>query len=325
MQGGGPDGPNPHSGVGILWRAMFAQEADLSDTEAASTLFRFFRSKHIADLRLFFNVAMATFVFHVLVVVIGAFVYKDTFVSGIRALVTYTAPAVPIYGAVIAWSYLTAASRLGIVDLFACEITTLCRVATIFDVGKRYVDQYNNPQSTHSDFVSQEDYFPVFSSNSSDLKLLEATVVTRITEFYTYMKAARDSQRKLASVNGNADIWRGTIASLIYVTFLGFESARNAINDLIEFEPTQSENGAVILLTELKCYSFLVDYYKNDHMRHARLMLRRNDYKRIVPGLITKIKATHPKNPKCWEGAKEMTSELDQRYREAMAASNRSV
>ena len=199
----------PRWGVGILWRAMFAQEDDLSDTEAASTLFRFFRSKHIADLRLFFNVAMATFMFHIVAVLIGTIIYKHTVVSGIGALVTYTAPAVPIYGAVIAWSYLTASSRLGIVDLFACEIATLCRVATIFDVGKRYVAQFDSSQSTGTDFVSKEDYFPVFSSNSSDLKLLEATVVTRITQYYTYMKAARDSLRKLATVNDNADVRLG--------------------------------------------------------------------------------------------------------------------
>jgi len=66
------------------------------------------------------------------------------------------------------WAYQSASKRLGIVDLFACEIGTLCRVGTIFDIGKRYVDAYfaapsDKPPSCAS-FVSKEEYFPVFAS-----------------------------------------------------------------------------------------------------------------------------------------------------------------
>jgi hypothetical protein len=49
-------------------------------------------------------------------------------------------------------------------------------------------------------FVSQEDYFPIFDKNSQDLHSLEALVVGNITEFYTYMKAMRDSRRGLAQI-----------------------------------------------------------------------------------------------------------------------------
>jgi hypothetical protein len=168
------------SGLEILWRAKFAEEDDLSPAGAASTLSPFFRSKHIADLRLFFNVALGIFSFHVAVVSIGAAGQAKNWTQFGSPLVTYVGPAVPIYGAAIAWSYLTAGSRLGIVDLFACEIVTLCRVGTVFDVGKKYVQQFNAPQSHGPVFVSQEKYFPVFDSNASDLKLLEASVVTNI-------------------------------------------------------------------------------------------------------------------------------------------------
>src|SRR5262249_41171062 len=155
--------------------------------EAASTFFRFFRSRHVADLRLIFRVVIAIFIFHCLAVVVGATFHTKTLIVWLTDLVTFIGPTFPIYGAVGAWTYLSASSRLGIIDLFACEITTLCRVGTIFDIGTRYVQMYGSPPSTDktaagsAGFVSQEEYFPVFNHNSADLKLLEALVVTNIT------------------------------------------------------------------------------------------------------------------------------------------------
>jgi hypothetical protein len=119
--------------------------------------------------------------------------------AGLKLLITYIGPALTIYGAVLAWAYLSASSRLGVVDLFACEIITLCRVGLTFDIAKYYVEQYKTPGATAA-FVSEEDYFPVFDNNSRDLQLLESSIVNNITAFYTYMKATRDSLRKLALV-----------------------------------------------------------------------------------------------------------------------------
>ena len=112
-------------------------------------------------------------------------------------------------GAVVAWSYRTAGLRLGVVDLFACEIDCLCRVGTILDVASRYVNLYDTPSndlalssdvnSQSVNLESKEEYFPVFNNNSKDLQMLEAAVVTNITAFYTYMKAFRDLRRILLS------------------------------------------------------------------------------------------------------------------------------
>ena len=152
----------------------------------------------------------------------------------------YVGPAITIYGAIVAWAYLSASKRLGIIDLFACEIKTLCRVGTIFDVGKRYVAMYQNrldiaenragtggvpavaqsPPVPMTDellsrsSVSQEHYFPIFDNNSSDLESLEALLVGYITEYYTYMKTVRDLQRIFASINNSAsrEIWRRSAA-----------------------------------------------------------------------------------------------------------------
>ena len=140
------------------------------------------------------------------------------------------------------------------VDLFACEIRTVCRVGTAFDIGRVYVGKYYALQSGHAPprngqgktkkkapeannrFESEENYFPVFESNSHDLESLEAQVVAHITEFYTYMKVVRDLRRaatKSEPVNGEKEM----LVNLIYVVFLGYESARNAIKQLIELSP----------------------------------------------------------------------------------------
>lgn len=320
------------SGLVSLWRALPISNVELSAKEAASTLFRFFRSAHVADLRSIFEVTCLVFFLHVLIVggteIIQYFLYSKPFLAVLKSTGTYIGPAIPIYGAVIAWTYLSGSSRLGIVDLFACEISTLCRVGTIFDVGKRHAEMGGSPPTHPVIFVSQENYFPVFENNSADLKLLEAIVVTNITEFYTYMKAMRDSQRRLAklqkgmgkpteSASGAQDLsWTAAVASAIYMLFLGFESARKAIKYLIEFEPTRAETVIVILLTELVCYAFLLKHFENDELRRSRLNLRARNYRYIVPRLYHEATADHGKNQKYWLTAKETASELARRYKE---------
>jgi len=226
----------------------------------------------------------------------------------------------------------------GIVDLFACEISTLCRVGTIFDIGKGYVDSYDaGPRpvraSAASDkFVSQEEYFPVFDNNSRDLQLLEASVVNNITEFYTYMKAMRDSLRKLAEVpaqpaapgvaaaaaTGEADPWHGAMVNVIYLLYLGYESARKAVNDLIEFQPARAERSIVILLTELKCYAFLRKHFKADDLRRKRLELREAGYRRDIRKLYREVKASSGHSDELWVQARETLPVLVLRYDEAL-------
>jgi hypothetical protein len=239
------------------------------------------------------------------------------------ALITFVAPAIPICGGIVAWAYLSAGTRLGVVDLFACEILTLCRVITVFDLGKVYVARYDkgivDPPTAHSGgSVSQEDYFPVFGSNSHDLEALEALVVCNITEFYTYMKAMRDLQRKLADID-NADIAKPILANIIYVLFLGLESGRKAIKVLVEFQPTKAENIMSILLTELVWYSFLCEHFQDatDHsnqLRFARLTLRLTDYKNEVAEIIRKLKL-RGENDKDWGPAKDTLPELETRFK----------
>ncbi len=54
------------------------------------------------------------------------------------------------------------------------------------------------------------------------------------------------------------DPWHEALSNLIYMLFLAYESARKAIEGLIEFQPTRVECTIVMLLTELKCYPLLL-------------------------------------------------------------------
>jgi hypothetical protein len=336
--------------IATLLRALFVRDDDeLSAADAASTLFRFFRSKHVADLRFIFVAAIAVFFIHVFVIQVVHLVLSPksdssqgtssksdssqgtssksdssqvTSSKSESPLITYLGPAITLYGAVLAWAYLTAGKRLGVVDLFACEIATLCRVGTVCDIGDHYVKMYGKikeepamVQSTPStNFVSQENYFPIFDNNSRDLQTLEALVVSNITEFYTYMKSARDSLRKLAEVK-TVDAAEQATANLIYMLFLGYESGRKAIKDLIEFQPTAAENMIVILLTELKCYSFLCEHFKSDDLRFKRLQLRKTNYKNVVEGLLSMVNKHG--NEEYWFAAQRTIAELQRRYEEA--------
>lgn len=328
-----------------LYRALRAPDSELTAPEAASTIFRFFRSKHVVDFKLIVLAAVVLLGIYLVFVLIAGF---DGFVlpslrttqqvgSGPRAVATswalelfkfvvfYIGSPIGAVGFIFGWAYQSAAARLGVVDLFACEICTLCRVGTITDVGKRYVDQYDNPppekQGAHTagsaPFVSQEDYFPILSTNARGLQLLEALVVSNITEFYTYMKATRDTQRRLAGIQPQTelDAWRVAASNVIYMLFLGYESARRAIEDLVEFEPTAAENKIVMLLTELQCYSFLIKHFEQDELRYSRLKLRKEVYQREVPEMYYKVKSQAGSH-KDWIRATRTTRELAKRYNE---------
>jgi hypothetical protein len=331
---------------------------ELTAEESASTLFRFFRSNHVFDLRLLFTLALLPFAFFAAYLLCGFLVEpaigvlhmfginRADFLAKFFDTPSYPSAVIVACGAIITWAYQSASARLGVIDLFACEISTLCRVGTIFDVGKRYIDQYDAPpqnssaatrkEPAHSDSAeSKEEYFPVFDNNARDLQLLEATVVTHITEFYTYMKAVRDLQRMLAAIappqaanpnRGSAvavtepDPWHEALSNLIYMLFLAYESARKAIEDLIEFEPTRVECTVVMLLTELKCYPLLLRHFRTylgeNDPRYLRLKLREESYKIIAHEVYGAV-VSRGEDETDWLPAKRTAGELAKRYKEA--------
>ena len=229
-----------------------------------------------------------------------------------------------------AWIYQTGSARLGIVDLFACEITTLSRVAAIVEIAPHYVDMYQTPPPRPPAFMSQEHYTPVFDNNSKDLEVLEARVVQHVTEFYTYLKTLRDYLRLLSTIEKpqeRPEEWRLMLRSAVYMLFLMLESAREAVRRLVEYEPEREQNIITILLSELVAYGLLLKEFEAEaeHRRGynaklERLRLRRRQYDEVVRETKTKVSngiENNQKRPEDWQLAWALLGELGRRYEDA--------
>lgn len=309
---------------GWLWRDPHA------------TVSRLFTSRHVRDLQMI--IYSAFFLFFVACLIARA-------LGGFLALL---APLLTVFGAVLAWAYQVGSARLGVVDLFACEIATLCRVAAVVDTARRSIDTFSQGPPEESSgssglqmpghhFTSQENYFPVFESNSRDLQALDAKVVINITAFYTFMKAVRDSLRTLAEIRPDrvdldspsnksqaAGSWHKGARNVIYLLFLGLESARRAIADLVEFEPEKAERTIVVLLSELEAYRFLRSQFEEEtDVYHQRIMLRAPEYRQLVPELCHSVEAGRALEKTkigkaSWEEAWVLLPELQRRFQAAM-------
>jgi len=146
------------------------------------------------------------------------------------------------------------------------------------------------------------------------------------------MKAVRDSKRALAEVpwaDGKSNAracatWQEPARNVVYMMFLGLESARRAVADLVEFDPEKAERTIVILLNELEAYRFLRQQYCEEHeMHHERIMLRYAEYREIVPKLCKEVEAGRAcslPDVSPWQPAWLLLPELQSRYEAAMAA-----
>jgi len=265
---------------------------DLTRDEGASTLVRLNVSQHVADLRLIFH---ATVVVMIIGVVFALLMHAWLDNSSIVSASALVAAIVGTGCGVLVWTYQSGSARLGIVDLFSCEIATICRVVTIVGAASHYAEIYRTPPSRPAVFNSAEQYTPVFDNNSKDLEVLEARTVEPVTEFYTYLKAMRDYLRLLTTIehpDAQVEQWQAAVRGVVYMLFLTLESGRHSIQRLIEFDPERVQNIITILLSELVAYGFLTKVISpetSDHSRYnahaARLKLREDVYLRLVPEL----------------------------------------
>jgi len=269
--------------------------------DETDTVDRLFVTKHVNDLRMIVAAAFIGLgvVFIVAIVTGWCFYVFDwdlakgsdpnqivmqRVVAGCAAFLRIFGPTLALFGVILAWAYQRGSNRLGIVDLFACEIDTLCRVVTVIDMVRQMV-QCRSDKAIPAHFNSQENYFPILDGNSSDLQSLEASVVVNITAFYTFMKTVRDKFRN--GGDAQSEEQREDLrTNLIYMLYLGLESGRKAMRDLVEFEPAYTERTMVILISELTAYHFLRQRYRDpDEVHYSRLVLRAPGYKRMVEGL----------------------------------------
>src|SRR4029077_3855096 len=153
------------------------------------------------------------------------------------------------------------------------------------------------------------------------------------------MKAFRDYLRTLAEITPQSDEldsssesllrWHEAVVNVVFMLFLGLESGRHAIADLVEFQPEKAERCIVILISELEAYRFLRSWFTNsEDVRYQRLNLRESDYQRLVPKLISSVEINRaqeklieletewdrPSQASKWEPAVRLLPELKTRY-----------
>ena len=336
----------------VVSQLLKPMAALLRTGQPSATMDRLFTSQHVTDLQLIvaFSFSAVTLVF-----MIGAAATLESLSQSQAGMLSlhFWLPAAgnflnafgavfAIFGAVLAWAYQAGSARLGVVDLFACEIDTLCRVTLAVDTVHHYVRRFernspatpgNKPYAPARRFTSEENYFPVFENNTKDLEALEARVVTNITAFYTYMKAVRDAQRVLGQFSETADSAASTgvksggidaARNLVYMLFLGLESGRRAMIDLVEFEPEKAERSILILISELEAYGFLRTQFTDERdIRYGRLMLRLPCYQCEVPKLWSLVEAGRAAAAEAssaaftvskWEPASRLLDELKRVY-----------
>jgi hypothetical protein len=337
MENASPDCATPDQIRPCIAQRLLKPMAFLLRTgDPHATMDRLFRSQHVKDLQLIVAFALSG-VLAILIVSSVVLFYairdKADWTTPTHDFLTFIAPVLVVFGAVLTWAYQVGSARLGVVDLFACEISTLCRVALVVETVGRFVDRFKqrpptetagapeSPTPAAQQFNSQEDYFPVFENNSKDLQTLEARVVINITAFYTYMKAFRDSLRTLGEAS-TAGPWHEAARNVIYMLYLGLESARLAITDLVEFEPEKAERTIVVLISELEAYGFLRSQFTDEkNVFHQRLMLRLPEYRQLVPklcGCVEVSRAEEAPKHRDWEPASVLLDDLNDRFKEAV-------
>jgi len=293
------------------------------DRYSPETFDRLIQSMHVQDLRWIANVTVGAATVAILVYWVIA--WETAPYAGSKlydALLPFTISAILAgLGGIIAWCYQTGSGRLGIVDLFACEITTLCRVCAVTALADHCIAAFELDTGEHSPsdqdkvikireqfshFESSEGYTPIFDANAKELQSLSVKVVINITAFYTYWKAMRDAFRRLAKtqpttvaapVIAHSDAWDRAMGNVLYMQFLAMESARKAVRDLIEFEPNNAENTIMILKSELALYGSLLKskYFRETDVRYVRLQLRRSRYLSVVPAVYYHTLKEHAK------------------------------
>jgi hypothetical protein len=284
----------------------------LEITGPSLTFVRLCTSRHLRDLQ---QIASLTIVLYFFVFALVLFL-KTEFNYQLLALSALTSTA----AAVLSWAYQLGSRRIGSVDLFANEIGVICRVCLIVDFADHSVGAVKLDMRTRDGagqpvprtrFSSEEHYTPVYDKNVSDLQPLDVDVVTSVTRFYTYRKTMMDYLRLISVTDDKAALVE-LRSQMIYMQYLMYESAREAITLLIEFEPNQAENIINVLCSEFVLFSFLKTMYRDD-FRNKRLELRVDEYAQIMAVLGGTIHQ-HVADLN-WKQAQATFPELVRRYR----------
>ncbi len=323
----------------------------LRQGEESSTFERLGRSRHVADLRLIFSVTVIIMIVASILALLFCFeqevmsnwedvrdrhsdwVWARLAVSAIADSGAFIGAIGALGCGVLAWTYQTGSARLGVVDLFACEIATLCRVAAVVEMVRRYVALFDagpHVAQPHVRWRAADRHQPLHLAGElfPGVRLLgdgpagagsgrrhERHGILHLYEGDAGFAAQTGGYKAAAPGDAVGDDWHRAICSVVYMQFLGLESARKAIKELVEFEPTQAEDMLTILLSEIAAYGFLRDRFRGD-LRERRLDARDADYRREIPELCRMAMADS--GPK-WEKAQDTAAELMKRYAHVFA------
>jgi hypothetical protein len=222
------------------------------------------------------------------------------------------------------WVYQAANRRLGVVDLFASEISAICKVCIVTDFARKSIDMRKAADTTEPltprSFETQESYTPVYDKGGADLQALDSNVVSAVTQFYTYRRTMVDclhlamAQTKSAEALPQYD-------QMIYMQFLMYECARTSVRELVEFEPDQAENLVTVFCSALPLLAFLINRHRGEQSTvflYDRLCLRLPDYIKEVEDLLDdiddKAKSKSETVRKGWSKAVTTGTELRARF-----------
>jgi hypothetical protein len=186
---------------------------------------------------------------------------------------------------VIGWAYQSANTRFGVVDIFAAEIATLCRVAAVAEFIPNYIRGYNGGDA-FPPVKFDQDYLIVFNENAKDLEVLDGDVVRYVTQYYIYMKALLDVLARGSDIVDARGGREQAALSTIYNAFLAFESARQAISVLMDNSAERQEFILAAMLSEVPAYLFLyVERGKMDTYRRKRIEARLKKYQDLIENI----------------------------------------
>jgi hypothetical protein len=288
----------------------------LTESGPPPTFMRLLTSYHLAELRsiAYWTGLLGGIILIWFVVVFVRYLFWGAGMSGEEWKIV--GGTIALGGAVLSWTYQTGSKRLGVIDLFACEIGAICRMTLIADSAESQVHMAEQEIAKESEarspvkFTSVENYTPVYDGNLSDLQPLNVNVISHVTEFYSYRKAMMDYRRRMV-VEPDSQRRRGERDMMIYMQFLMYESARYAIMELIEFEPNLEESKINILCSEIMVFNYLRKVFPEGDYRGQRLRIR--EYGSIIVKTLEKTNKAHGPN---WTRAKTTAKELDRRAKQ---------
>jgi hypothetical protein len=219
-----------------------------------------------------------------------------------------------IFGVVGQFIYL-AHSRMGMIDTITSDILSIGRVFIASDIIGYFMNLHKYLADAEADAKAdaerkfkfghyhvtfkgktpiphgfaaaarEENYFSVFDANIGNLGSLRASIVTNVTAFYTFLKAARDATRSIKDwerENYNFSMKRLDIINVIYLCLLSAIHGRKALEELCMDRYIRGYCKNTFYLIEVKAFKFLENNLSSGDYRKHYIDQRRSDYDEII-------------------------------------------